>query len=95
MWIRVGGDGQPMWIIFKFYNIIIKSANVDKGGGGKTLIHKMWIKIRCFFLTPPLPSASKAPSMRGLGDRQVEMIAQHLTALCSATLYSIVHHCTL
>ena len=23
-----------MWIIFKFYNIIIKSANVDKGGGG-------------------------------------------------------------
>ena len=30
-------------------NIIIKSANVDKvGGGGKTLIHKMWTK------TPPL-----------------------------------------
>ena len=22
-----------MWIIIKFYNIIIKSANVDKGGG--------------------------------------------------------------
>ena len=33
MWIRVGGGGQPMWIIFKFYNIIIKSANMDKGGG--------------------------------------------------------------
>ena len=34
MWIRVGGGGgQPMWIIFNFYNIIIKSANVDKGGG--------------------------------------------------------------
>ena len=26
--------GQPMWIINKFYNSIIKSANVDKGGGG-------------------------------------------------------------
>ena len=45
------GGGQPMWIILKFYNIIIKSANVDKWGG-KTLIHKMWIKIRVF-LTPP------------------------------------------
>ena len=33
MWIRLGGGGQPMWIIIKFYNIIIKSANVDKGGG--------------------------------------------------------------
>ena len=34
MWIRAGGGGyQPMWIIFKFYNIIIKSANVDRGGG--------------------------------------------------------------
>ena len=43
------GGGQPMWIIFKFYIIIIKSVNVDEGGaGGKTLIHKMWIK-RCFF----------------------------------------------
>ena len=44
------GGGQAMWIIFKFNNIIIKSANVDKGGGrGKTLIHKMWIKKRVFF----------------------------------------------
>ena len=35
MWIRAGGGGgQPMWIIFKFYNVIIKSANMDKGGGG-------------------------------------------------------------
>ena len=34
MWIRAGGGGgQPMWIIFKFYDIIIKSANVDKGEG--------------------------------------------------------------
>ena len=31
LWIR--GVGLPMWIIFKFYNIIIKSANVDRGGG--------------------------------------------------------------
>ena len=42
------GGGQPMWIIFTFYNIILKSANMDKGGGGGTLIHKMWIKIRFF-----------------------------------------------
>ena len=34
MWISERGGGPPMWIIFKFYNIIIKSANVDKGGGG-------------------------------------------------------------
>ena len=32
--------------------MIIKSANVDKGGG-KTLIHTIWMK-RCVFLTPPL-----------------------------------------
>ena len=32
MWIRAGG-GQSMWITFKFDNIIIKSAKVDKGGG--------------------------------------------------------------
>ena len=45
------GRGQPMWIIIKLYNIIIKSVNVDKGGGGgcKTLIHKMWIDLLCFF----------------------------------------------
>ena len=70
MCIRVGGGGQPMWIIFKFYNFIIKSPNVDKVEGGKTLIHKMWIKRR-YFLTPPyvatlhqLPhhTQTKAPS---------------------------------
>ena len=34
MLIRAGGeDGQPMWITFKIYNIIIKSSKVDKGGG--------------------------------------------------------------
>ena len=31
---------QPMWVIFKFYNIIIKSANVDKGVGVKHLSTK-------------------------------------------------------
>ena len=32
MLIRAGWGGgcQPMWIIFTFYNIIIKSANVDQ-----------------------------------------------------------------
>ena len=42
-----------MWIIIKFYNIILKSANLDEGGGAKALIHKMWIKTRVF-LTPPV-----------------------------------------
>ena len=34
MWIRVGegAGGQPMWIKIKFYNIIIKFVNLDKGG---------------------------------------------------------------
>ena len=50
---RRAGRGQPMWIKFKFYNIIIKSANLDKGGGGETLINKMWMK-RHVFLNPTL-----------------------------------------
>ena len=41
MWIRVVGGGQPMWIFIKFHNIVLKSANMDKGGGGKALINKM------------------------------------------------------
>ena len=48
-----GGEGQPMWIIFKFYNIIIKSANVDKGGGGNAYPQNV-DKKTCFFFTPPL-----------------------------------------
>ena len=45
--IRVGRreGGQPMWIILKLYNIIIKSNNMDKGGVGKMIINKI-----CFFL---------------------------------------------
>ena len=34
MRIRAGGGVQPLWIIFKFYNIIIKSAKLNKRGGG-------------------------------------------------------------
>ena len=30
----------------------MKSANVDKGGGDKTLIQKMWIKIVFLFVEP-------------------------------------------
>ena len=41
-------------IIIKSYNIIIKSANVDKGGRGKALIHKMWITVFFFFVNPSL-----------------------------------------
>ena len=44
------GGGQTIWIVIKFYNIIIKSENVDKGG--KKLIHKMGMKRRIFL---PLP----------------------------------------
>ena len=50
---RRGGGGQPMRIIIKFSNNIIKSANLDKGAGGKTLIHKMWIKRHLIFLLLP------------------------------------------
>ena len=46
-----GGYGQPMWIIIKFYNIIIKYANMDKGGGVQPLSTKCGYKI--YFLTPP------------------------------------------
>jgi hypothetical protein len=35
-----GGGRQVMWIILKFDNIIIKSANMDKGGGVKRLSTK-------------------------------------------------------
>ena len=61
MWIRAGG-GLPMWMIFTFYNIIIKSANMHKGGG-KTLIHKMWIKRR-FLLNPSLRQVRGANKLR-------------------------------
>ena len=44
-----------MWMIIKIYNITIKPANVDMGGG-ETLIQKMWIKRRLFCWTPPLVS---------------------------------------
>ena len=50
-----------MWIIFKFYNITIESVNVDKGGG-ETLIHKMWIKIRVLFFLP-LPNKKLCPAV--------------------------------
>ena len=42
-----------MWIIIKFYNIIIKSANADKGGGGNAYPQNV-DKNTCVFLTPPL-----------------------------------------
>ena len=31
--VGVGG-GKPIWLVNKFYNILIKSANMDKGGMG-------------------------------------------------------------
>ena len=33
IFIRTRGGVQPMWMIIKFYNIGIKSANMEKGGG--------------------------------------------------------------
>ena len=38
------GGGQPVWIIVKFYIIIIKYANVDKARGGGVKRLSMWIK---------------------------------------------------
>ena len=35
-----GGGGQLMWIIIKFYNIIKKFANGDKGGLGVKRLSK-------------------------------------------------------
>jgi hypothetical protein len=52
-----GGCGQMKWIIFKFYNIIIKSTNVDRGGGRgglgvKRLSTKCGQMYVCFFIEP-------------------------------------------
>ena len=47
MWIRAGGGR----IIFTFYNIIVKSANVDKGGGAYP---QNVDKKKVFFLNPSL-----------------------------------------
>ena len=56
MWIRGGSSkvdkregwgGRPMWIIFLFYNIIIKCRNVDNGGGsGK--VDKVFLHFEAF-----------------------------------------------
>ena len=51
MWIRVeGGGGQPMWIIFKLYNIFMHPAQPSKArlGGvhsyfSAEFIHKLHI----------------------------------------------------
>ena len=40
-----------MWIIFKFYSIIIKSGHIDKEGGGKA--YPQNVDKKDFFL--PLP----------------------------------------
>ena len=61
------GGGQPMWIIIKFYNIIIKSANGDKGGGGKTLIHKMLLKILFF---KPFPNRASKCNLQPFSKKQ-------------------------
>ena len=43
-----------MWVIFKFYNIILKSANVDGGGGGEDSYPQNVDKKTCFFYNPSL-----------------------------------------
>ena len=85
------GGGQPMRIIFKFYNIIIKSANVDKGGWGKTLIHKMWIKRRVFFLNPSLSSLLDPEGSGGKGVSPALNPSHHATALAT-TAGECRHH---
>ena len=54
-----------------FYNIIIKSADVDKGGGGKTLIYKMWIKV--FFFNPSLSSINYKIVTKQYSNKSVPM----------------------
>ena len=44
--------GQQMWIIKQFYYIIIKSANMDKGGGGNACPQNVDKNTRFVFLTP-------------------------------------------
>ena len=54
MWIRAGGGGGVsrcgLYLQVRFYNIIIKSGNVDKGGGGKTLINPQNVDKKTCFL---------------------------------------------
>ena len=45
---RGEGGGQPMWIPIKFYDIIIKSANMDKGGRVNAHLQNV-VKKTCFF----------------------------------------------
>ena len=53
MWIKEGGDVGSANVDTIFFNLIILLYNPPTWGrGGKTLIHKMWIKRRVF-LTPP------------------------------------------
>ena len=47
--MKGGGVVQSMWIIHRFYNIILKSTIMDGGGG--MFSHKMWINVR-FFIEP-------------------------------------------
>ena len=44
-----------MWIIIKFYNIIIKSANMDKGGGDQNA-YPQNVDVYFFLLNPSLRS---------------------------------------
>ena len=37
----------------KNFYVMIKTTNWDKGGGGRTLIHKMWMNV-IFLLNPSL-----------------------------------------
>ena len=69
MWIRVkGGGDQSMWITIKFYNIIIKSANVGKRVGGKSFVHKM-LKKKHVFLTPPIEGLEAGQGSLGLSGK--------------------------
>ena len=67
-------------------NVTIKSAKVDKGGGGRTLIHKMWIK--GLFFNPSLTklltsvfSAAKTP----LGHQSWVIQIVVATSFCQST----------
>ena len=63
-----GRGGQPMWIINKFYNIIIKSANVDKGWGVNA--YPQNVDKKTFFLEPLTKGSAGKAKKRGVGQNE-------------------------
>ena len=59
------GGGHQMWIKNSLVWILLTLADVHKGGGGRKLIHKMWIIFR-FFLES-FPTLKRKPLFDSFG----------------------------